>query len=157
MLLCYGGSEGKEEGKQISKHKTFLHACTKVVILTEDDGENFLTCLHQLRLACGQTWMEMHCSAWNQLSMGSGSPSPALVQDIWERCCWVQVPGPQSLSMALSGEMLTRRMDLAMGLQPPCGPDASGQLTRLPVFKSPLSFISFHLMLTPYRFRTLQI
>ena len=92
MLLCYGGSEGKEEGKQISKHKTFLHACTKVVILPEDDGENFLTCLHQLRLACGQTWMEMHCSAWNQLSMGSGNPSPALVQDIWERGPWPPVP-----------------------------------------------------------------
>jgi len=114
MLLCYGGSEGKKKGKQISKHKTFLHACTKVVILTEDGSENFLTCLHQLRLACGQIWMEMHCSAWNWLSTGSGNSSSPLAQDIWERCCWVQVPGPQSLSMAVSGEMLIRRMDLVM-------------------------------------------
>ena len=58
MFLCCHGS-GRKERKNKERH--FLQACTKVVILTEDKGENFPTC------SCGWTCFVIRVSYYQVL------------------------------------------------------------------------------------------
>ena len=65
-----GAARGYKKTKQ-----NFLHACVNVGILTQDDSENFLTRLSQLRVALHEPWKPLMLGTGPALS-GSNLSSP---------------------------------------------------------------------------------
>ena len=99
MFLHCSGSKGLKENKK----QNFLHACINAGILTQDDGENFSTCLSQLRVAYHEPWKPLMLRTglaleWSDLSF----PQKAhLAQGCWRKMLLGLVPGPHSLVCGL--------------------------------------------------------
>lgn len=93
-------------------------------MLTKDDGENFSTCLHQLRLACSGPWKWIpvpetspawggrNLSPYQQLYLPQGH-SRKMLPGHWSPVPRLWSLVPCSLSVAPNREMLTRRIEFS--------------------------------------------
>lgn len=84
----------QEEREKIKRERHFLQACTAVVILTEDNGENFPTCLCGQRgpaLNLGYEWVPVPEAA-PHAEWGILPPCAGTSEKTWP----VQVRGPLS-------------------------------------------------------------